>query len=1632
MKTKKIQNILLIFILLFNDIYTDNILIKKKNIFLKKKNLNKYEVLNELQGNKNLEFNKHLFILTTKILKDIEVSEDKKQIFKIIKKNLNLNSTKYSPYITAYFYPNLDRNLYFKSKLIKNIKDIQSFETIKDIIKFNPQNINLEKQICIPSLVILKMKNISERDIIILGTKTDLYQTLIVVKKKNLNESEYYINQKTEFPKILPSGETILFQIVILIDSIEVIKGNIYIELNIDNKKSVIIYPISVKGIENKYKIKPIYFHKWNKGTFFSSDISIYNPHSDKLIIYEIINSFTSITLSFNNEIKKDIEVPTKKYKKILTINLFKEYSENEYGLLHFRTNKDTIVIPVLIKFDDIPFNIFPSFFNFGIIKNFNKEIRVIPINISNNDKQKLLFKGIFLNNEEKNIGFMKKDELIYFDFNQTKTVGYLYLNCSNINYDENKKFKGIFFLETNNKINPIIELKYKFSFEKNENKDFILNNSLYIDNFDNSMYLHKMRFPNQIPLELIGSNTNYEIMNITNFLSINAWSKENNLVVFRIKIGKKFSALNAKNYYIPLKNILNSFYILPFTIYDESVDFYICKRNNGNLEMCNKYFLYSIINCINDPLSYESINLRYLPIGNIIKRNIIFKNKNNKNISFEIKTNKIFVEKNFQKINKINIPPFSESYMNLTINSSLMNEGNYSENISLIFDKNIKNIEIKMTFVKGKIEFIPSNLYFYSDIINYHNALLIPILIKHSYPLNLKIISINSNYPYIIIYQNFTNNATLPPNIYNSNLVARLKINPYKILYSKIIDREKYMISYFQLFQWKQLKQFFNNVISSDKNITIYSNLESSNINFIIKNDFNPNFIYTKIINFKIVQIGNSSEKYIKIFNPTNKILTIKPFIADSRYFEENFNFSEYNISNFNDLKKEYYNFSCYFQDKTFLKFNSEILFSTDEINFEELNNNFINKIYFKLKSTYEKKKFQEIKNIICSYNIITKDEIFLKNIHAKSKNALLSYNIDVELNNIFKEVYLDKNASKLVKIDPAKEIIIGPIIYSPLTNSEINSILILRNNHTFITLIKLIGKGGEGIPKFFIDNQAIINNSFILKINEPLIEVNKIIKIKNIGDLELKIRKIKFNNIDYSEKIKNSIYMNKSKEIKINIPVLYNFKEFLYILIVEYGICQNKSINIIVQIDKKILYSKNFFFEFNLTKIFILVLILFSIILNIILSLKEKKIIEIKYLKEDELIKIENKFLKSYIRKDDKFYEEFEKEIAQLIFNHSKNDGNKKKKKREKGDNNFLYYNQKPKNTENIKRNNNEEVKLIKSKSNIIKENINIINSQNIIENQNILSKNNLETKILIPKILREHKNEEEKKTDLSSNIKELIEQFNSFGCLENAFIPQSEKETNLNKKVDNLLIETEEEFNIKNKNEINDEIKINDNKSENYINNKEIFYDLKEEKKIVKEQIKEYDFKSFNSNEIFTKPIDYEIENDKINFFNNDIFSNNNNNNLFLDIESSGNEEMNLNIKNILKDSLLNYNFGNINIIDENNEEEFNEEDEKNLIKPHFDFSMNPFIEKDNNTNLNNFYDEEEKEKNTKDDLELEKNEYDEEIKNEIYEEYDENEPDPEWNDDNFDMNQQGYFDENGTFKLKERKLSSPLNK
>ena len=1476
MKIKQIFKLILYLFIFLNEIYSQKTLKQKQNLFLENSKIfSKNKILNELKYNKNLEFNKYLYILPSNILVDIQVTYNKFQISKIITKKLNFNLTKYSDNIITFIYPNKEEYFNKKINLIKNIKNIETFETIKDKIIFTPDKINLEKQICIPIITNLKMENNFDKNIFLLDVKTDLYQIKI----------EKTINQKIIYPKNLYSGESHIFQIMILPDLLETIKGNIYIEYLLDNQLYNIIYPIQIKGIENNYKIKPLYFRIRNKGKF-SSEISIYNPHSEPLIINDMINNFNSISISFNNGINKDIEISPKSNKKILNLNIFDDYSGSEYGLINLITNKDIISIPVLIQIDNIPFNIFPSFFDFGIIKNFNKEIRVIPISISNKyEKQKLIIKGIFFKNNENYIGFIKKEDYIILNFNQTKTVGFLFLNSSEIKYNENKKFKGTFYLETNNKIKPIVKLKYRFYYETNEDKNFIMNNNLNIENLDNNYYIHRINFPNQIPFDLTGNNKSYESLNITNFFKVNFWSPNKNSLKIEMKVEKNFSALNVKNYYIPLRNCLNSFYILPFTIYDKSFDFSICKLNNGSLEMCEELNLFKTLFNINDPLTSDIFDIGDIPLKKKITRYLIFKNQNNINISFKIKTTskKLFLEKDSKIIKKISLPPFSEFYFNLIINTKLIKKGNYSEKISFIFENSkVKHFEIKMNIVKGKIYFIPSNLYFYYDIINYHNTLKVPITIEHTYPLNIKVLKVLTKFPYIITYENYTNYNFSSQN--NSNLIAKLNINPYRILYSKIIDRNKYMISYFQLFQWKQLKQFFKEISIINKNVTVYTSLGPKNLTFSIKNGLIPDFKYTQEVNFNIVQIGDTFKKFINIYNPTDKILTVKPFIADLKFFGSKFNFSDINIPNFNDLYNEYYNFSCYFIDKNSFSFNPEILFSPKDININNIEDNFINKINSKLKDKNKGKR----KNILCRYKTISKNEIFLKNILSKSKSALLSYNIDIELKNNYKEVYLDKKASNLITINPGKIVKVGPIIYSPITNLDINSVLVLRNNQTFISFVKLNGKGGEGVPLFYIDNILGINNTIILNVNEPLTFLNKDVKIKNVGNFDLQIRNIKFNYIDYTNSINDIIQINQSEILQIKIPVLYNFNDFIYTLFLEYGICQNISLNIILKIDENLLYSKNSFFEFGILKILFLCLIFSCTFLIIKLTLKKDNLFNVKYLKEDDFseFKIENEFIKSYIKRNDEFYEEFAKKINELILNFPKEEKQKKKRKRNKTEKIFL----------------EKEKKIIENKiSEITKE------------------ESKEEIKIEIPekeieKNKKENNKKEEKKEELSLRTKELIEQYNAFSDLKNAFIPQFENEIKINL----------------------EETKIEEKKTN--------------EKKEEEEQILEYDFKSLNSNEIFNK---FQNENIQIERMNSQNYDSNSNNNFNIDFESSGTEDMNFNIKNILRDSLLNYNFGNINIIDENREEEEECEDEQKLIEPYFDF--NPF------SNNNNYIEE-----------------------------------------------------------------------
>ena len=78
------------------------------------------------------------------------------------------------------------------------------------------------------------------------------------------------------YPKTIVPGENLILQLIILPDIIGDILGNLYFEFS-DNK--VLLYPIKIKGVENIYKMNPIYSPSWPSSKLLTLPINIYNPH---------------------------------------------------------------------------------------------------------------------------------------------------------------------------------------------------------------------------------------------------------------------------------------------------------------------------------------------------------------------------------------------------------------------------------------------------------------------------------------------------------------------------------------------------------------------------------------------------------------------------------------------------------------------------------------------------------------------------------------------------------------------------------------------------------------------------------------------------------------------------------------------------------------------------------------------------------------------------------------------------------------------------------------------------------------------------------------------------------------------------------------------------------------------------------------------------------------------------------------------------------------------------------------------------------------------------------------------------------------------------------------------------------
>ena len=390
---------------------------------------------------------------------------------------------------------------YTWNKLIKKNVEIKDypFSPVKNFIETSPQYISLQLQICMPKVILFHISNPHTHDaLMIRSIRTDMYQVRLFPYNSNIESREYIPQISSILPKMLSVKETLSLQMVVLADNRRVTNGSIYIEFN---DKKILIIPVSIKGEENPYRLSPIYFPSLSNEKFLSVPIKIYNPHSKVLVIREVTHSFLNINLLWPNGVPVTsnstcistsmLEIQPRSNKNIMYVKYYKETEGREYGVLHLRTDKEVIVIPILINADSQTVTTYPTNFNFGLIDTKSKINKVIPLSITNMGKTPVILKGVYTNYEDELVDFIftnnnetsliePSEEILYgyavFDVNIYKNVKKRGQECLH------KITRGTIYIETNLTKNQYIEIEYSYFIDDGKYSDVVSGNEQFID----------------------------------------------------------------------------------------------------------------------------------------------------------------------------------------------------------------------------------------------------------------------------------------------------------------------------------------------------------------------------------------------------------------------------------------------------------------------------------------------------------------------------------------------------------------------------------------------------------------------------------------------------------------------------------------------------------------------------------------------------------------------------------------------------------------------------------------------------------------------------------------------------------------------------------------------------------------------------------------------------------------------------------------------------------------------------------------------------------------------------------------------------------------------------------------------
>ena len=508
---------------------------------------------------------------------------------------------------------NFDYNYYWHKLISKNsIINELSTSPIKELISTEPEYIYIKQKICFPISKLFYIYNPDTEDnLLIKDIKSDLHQVKIfpylpndyIKSKKNL-----YSSINSYFPYSIFPQSKFVFQLLILPDVLEKLNGNLYIKFN---DKKVLIIPITIIGIENEYKIKPIYYMNWQTNKKLNLPIKITNPSKKKLlIIKDIIYSFKKISLEWPNGIKVTnnytsfvpsfLHIWPKETKIILYLNYFSETATNEYGFIHLKTDDNNlIVIPILINVKNYSLNTFPGFINFGLcdLSSYNRKnfIKMVPLLLMNYGNEDIELKRIYLDYDDKFLHFHRNNKnnnrkKIIVKKNSHNQFGYLIFDGEYAMDKDEKKYngkiqKGSIYIETNSTIDPLVEIEYFYLTDYNKIIKVIYGDSQNITRKDNE-YNFNMLIKYQPPLGFDNS-----LNHLTENMSI---YKEN---YYNVKLAEM---IKKKEYYLlkidfEMKNLHNFYHryiYVPFMIGDRFYNIIPIEidNNNVNLVFCNTY----------------------------------------------------------------------------------------------------------------------------------------------------------------------------------------------------------------------------------------------------------------------------------------------------------------------------------------------------------------------------------------------------------------------------------------------------------------------------------------------------------------------------------------------------------------------------------------------------------------------------------------------------------------------------------------------------------------------------------------------------------------------------------------------------------------------------------------------------------------------------------------------------------------------------------------------------------------------------------------------------------------------------------------------------------------------------------